>query len=278
MSTVLPQGISKAIERLNRVMVLRNFSRATIKGYSGCVRRFLSLCPDHLHKADKEKIESFLFDMFINGSSAQTVQSYLQAIQFYYNNVVGIKTMFNIKTPKRPIKLPVVLTHDEIDRVLACTKNEKHKTMIALAYGAGLRVSEVTGLHVSDIDFESGVIHVCQGKGKKDRITILPQKIIPSLMSFTNTKQPNDFVFTSERGGKLSTRSIQLVFSRSLNAAGLKKDATFHSLRHSFATHILEQGTDLRFIQKLLGHNNIRTTQRYTHVSTAALQNIQSPL
>ena len=183
-----------------------------------------------------------------------------------------------IKMPKRPSRLPVTLSHKEIERILLNVSNDKHRTMIALAYGSGLRVSELTDLRVGSIDFDEDMIYVYQGKGKKDRITLLPRTIKEELGKWTAGKCPSDHLFESERGGRLSTRSIQLVFERAMKAAEIKKPATFHSLRHSFATHILEQGTDLRFIQKLLGHSNIRTTQRYTHVSTASLRAIQSPL
>lgn len=206
------------------------------------------------------------------------MQSYLHAIQFFYREVVGVNLDLRIKTPKRPTRLPVTLSRAEIERVLQSIANEKHRTMVALAYGAGLRVSELTDLRIGSVSFEEGILYVYQGKGNKDRITLLPDAIIPELKNRVVGKCHDDYLFESERGGRLSTRSIQLVFERALKNAKIKKPATFHSLRHSFATHILEQGTDLRFIQKLLGHSNIRTTQQYTHVSTASLRAIPSPL
>ena len=271
-------NIASAINELKRVLVLRNYSPATIRSYCGCVRRFLSDHPNELNYPNRTIIENFLLKLFEDGSSAQTVQSYLQSIQFYYREVVLVRLSLRIKTPKRQKRLPVVLTHSEIERILCQIPNTKHRAMVALSYGAGLRVSEVTDLLVGSLHFEEGVIHVFQGKGKKDRITLMPQVLADELRNRCAGKCLNDYVFESERGGRLSSRSIQLVFSHALQETGIQKPATFHSLRHSFATHVLEQGTDLRFIQKMLGHTNIRTTQIYTHVSTASIRAIQSPL
>ena len=278
MTNIQFYNLEQAFLELERVLTLRNYSRATRKSYTGCLRRFLQKHPDEMNNPNQLSIENFLLDLYEKDSSARTVTSYLQALQFYYRDVVGVNVDMKIKTPKRPSRLPVTLSHKEIERILSCVSNEKHRTMIALAYGSGLRVSELTDLRTGSIDFDEGIIYVYQGKGKKDRITLLPQTIIEELRKCTTGKCPSDYLFESERGGRLSTRSIQKVFERAMKSADIKKPATFHSLRHSFATHILEQGTDLRFIQKLLGHANIRTTQRYTHVSTASLRAIQSPL
>jgi len=150
--------------------------------------------------------------------------------------------------------------------------------IISLSYGAGLRISEAQNLKVKDIDFDELTIHIKNAKGKKDRITILPEKIKNDLQKALSFKDQNDFIFESERGGKLSTRTLQKIFEKALMKTGIKKPATFHSLRHSFATHLLENGTDIRYVQELLGHQNIRTTQIYAHVTNPNLKNIKSPL
>ena len=278
MSTQQYFTLEQAFQEMERTLTLRNYSRATKKSYVGCLRRYLKAHPQEVNNPDKKSIEDFLLGLFDSGSSAQTVQSYLHAIQFFYREVVGVRIDLNINTPKRPTRLPVTLSRAEIERVLQSIINEKHRTMVALAYGAGLRVSELTDLRAGSVNFEEGILYVYQGKGQKDRITLLPDVLTSELKKRVDGKCHDDYLFESERGGRLSTRSIQLVFERALKNAGIKKPATFHSLRHSFATHILERGTDLRFIQKLLGHSNIRTTQRYTHVSTASLRAIKSPL
>lgn len=150
--------------------------------------------------------------------------------------------------------------------------------MLALAYGAGLRVSEVINLHVRDLNITELSLVVRSGKGNKDRISILPEKLGNDLQNLMAGKSPDDYLFESERGGKLTTRTAQTVFVRSLKLAGIRKKATFHSLRHSFATHLLENGVDVRYIQQLLGHASITTTQLYTKVTNPALRKIRSPL
>lgn len=268
----------QAFQEMDKVLTLGNYSRSTKKSYIGCLKRFLKKYPEEVNEPSKTSIEDFLIRLFENGSSAQTVQAYLHAIQFFYREVIGTKVNLSIKTPKRPSRLPVTLSRAEIERVIQAITNKKHRTMIALAYGAGLRVSELTDLRAGSVKFEEGVLYVYQGKGKKDRITLLPELLVSELKIRIAGKCLDDYLFESMRGRRLSTRSIQKVFAQALKKAEVKKPATFHSLRHSFATHVLEQGTDIRFIQKLLGHANIRTTQRYTHVSTASICAIKSPL
>ena len=176
------------------------------------------------------------------------------------------------------MKIPVVLTRAEIQKILDTTKNIKHKLIISLAYGAGLRVSEVQNLCIQDIDFEQQTIHLKNTKGGKDRITILPEKMKEDLCTFIKISGHKKLAFPSQQGSRLHTRTLQKIFIQACARAGIKKHATFHSLRHSFATHLLENSVDIRYIQTLLGHNNIRTTQRYTTVTNHAIRQIQSPL
>lgn len=150
--------------------------------------------------------------------------------------------------------------------------------MIALSYGSGMRVSEVVNLKVKDINIEELTIHIKQAKGKKDRITIFPSKLSSNIRNLMAGKEGNRILFESMRGGKLTTRSAQTIFKKAIRKSDIKKDATFHSLRHSFATHLLENGTDIRYVQELLGHSNIKTTQIYTQVTNPQLKNIKSPL
>lgn len=147
-----------------------------------------------------------------------------------------------------------------------------------MAYGAGLRISEAISLKVKDVNLEELTIHLKNAKGKKDRITIFPEKIRSNLQGLMAEKNLDDYLFESERGGKLTERTAQKVFENALRGIGIKKEATFHSLRHSFATHLLENGVDVRYVQELLGHQNIRTTQIYTQVTNPKLKNIKSPL
>jgi len=150
--------------------------------------------------------------------------------------------------------------------------------MLSISYGAGLRVCEVINLKIEDVDSERNLIHIKQSKGGKDRVTILPEKIKDDLKNLMYANDNQRYLFESERGGNLTTRTAQKIFEQALKRSGIIKKASFHSLRHSFATHLLENGVDVRYVQELLGHKNIRTTQIYTHVTNMALRNIKSPL
>ena len=174
--------------------------------------------------------------------------------------------------------MPVVLSRTEIFKILKSLQNPKHKLLLALAYGAGLRVSEVVSLKVQDLDCQELTVHIKKAKGQKDRISILPERLVIDFKNIIAEKTKEEFLFASERGGKLTIRSAQKIFANALHNSCINKDATFHSLRHSFATHLLENGTDVRYVQELLGHQNIRTTQRYTRVTNPRIKNIKSPL
>jgi site-specific recombinase XerD len=183
-----------------------------------------------------------------------------------------------IRSAKKNRYLPVVLSRAEIEALLNVTANNKHRLLLALAYGAGLRVSEVVALRVQDIDLNELTIHIKQAKGNKDRISVCPIKLVVAIREQVAGRNGSDFVFMSEQGGGLTTRTAQKVFENALKKSGVCKPATFHSLRHSFATHLLENGVDTRYVQELLGHQNIRTTQLYTQVTNPSLKNIKSPL
>jgi len=203
---------------------------------------------------------------------------YLNSIKFYYYNVIKAPKKIDIKSAKRNKNLPVILNRNEIARLIEVTNNKKHKLILSITYGSGLRVSEVVNLKVKDVDINNLTLHIKKAKGKKDRITVIPEKIKNDLEMMINSRDSNEYVFTSERGGKLTTRTAQKIFTNAMKKAKIKKEATFHSLRHSFATHLLENRVDIRYVQELLGHQNIRTTQRYTQVTNPKLRNIKSPL
>lgn len=183
-----------------------------------------------------------------------------------------------IRSAKKPKSLPIILSRDEIEKIINSVQNSKHKLLLAISYSSGLRVSEVVALRVKDINLADLTIHVKESKGKKDRISVLSERLVNDLSQLIATKKQDTPVFESERGGKLTTRTAQKIFENALAKSGIRKDATFHSLRHSFATHLLENGVDVRYVQELLGHQNIRTTQVYTHVTNPKLKNIKSPL
>ncbi len=270
--------MQKEITATVRELKIRNYSPRTIKSYTNGLQKYFRFKKNSLKQLDINNIQDFLLFCSNKGLSAKTRNLYLNSIKFYYYNVIKTSEKIDIKSAKRSKSLPVVLNHKEIARLIEVTNNQKHKLILSIAYGAGLRVSEVVNLKVKDMDIYNLTLHIKNAKGKKDRITIIPQKIKDELEIISNSRDQNEFVFPSERGGKLTTRTAQKIFTNAIKKAKIKKDATFHSLRHSFATHLLENGVDIRYVQELLGHQNIRTTQRYTQVTNPKLRNIKSPL
>ncbi len=266
------------LKKLENELKLRYYSPKTIKSYLSCVADYLRAKKTNLEIVDIDFIKHFLLTKKDKGMSAQTINQNLQAINFFCCNVLKNHYKTDIKFAKTPSKLPVVLSRDEIGRIIGSISNLKHKILVSLSYGAGLRVSEAINLEIKDIDLRELTIHIKGAKGNKDRITIFPEKLKNDILNLIGNKDQDDYLFKSERGGKLSERTAQKIFENALCKSGVKKDATFHSLRHSFATHLLENGVDVRYVQELLGHQNIRTTQLYTKVTNPMIKNIKSPL
>jgi len=192
--------------------------------------------------------------------------------------------VFNKPVPKslninlrKPSVLPTVLSAKEISKILEVTNNLKHKTILVLIYSAGLRLGELVNLEIGDIDSESMKIHIREAKGKKDRYVMLSEKVLQLLREYYRKYKPERYIIEGQNGGKYSPKSVQSVFKRALKKAGIRKKATVHTLRHSFATHLLDEGTDIRYIQELLGHKKLETTQIYTHVSSYSINKIKSP-
>lgn len=265
------------LERYERELRIRNYSPRTVRSYLACLRAFLAF-----HRSTSvisaEDVRRFLDRLQRSGASPQTLNVHLQAIKTFAASVLHAPLGVEVHYAKRPHRLPVVLSRQEIASILNAIANRKHRLLIALAYGAGLRVSETVSLRVRDVDLKGLTVTIRQGKGQRDRVTVFPERLREGIHWLMVGKDGVTFLFESERGGALTTRSAQAVFARALARAGIKKEATFHSLRHSFATHLLENGVDVRYVQELLGHQNIRTTQVYTHVTNPQLRNIKSPL
>ncbi len=280
------------LEILTQEMKLRNYSPKTAEAYTRVVRDVYNFFKRPPRELSAEQIREYLLFKQKQGLSSQTVALCANALNFVYTQIYKRPDYVKIRHPKQSQRLPVILSREEIKKMIELTKNFKHRLILALTYAAGLRVSEVVRLKVNDIDLAGLTLTVRQGKGKKDRLTVISATLAPDLQKLLAGKKGNDFVFESERGARLRPDSIgtsarqggltemtaQKVFSQALERAGIDKPATFHSLRHSFATHLLENGTDVRFVQELLGHANIRTTQIYTHVTNPAIRNIKSPL
>ncbi len=264
--------------KLKEEMRLRGFSKRTIDSYHYYVLKILEWSRKNPKTVKGADIRSYLDSLVRSGKSKSTINTAYSALNFYFEKILRRRFFVHLPRVKQSKKLPIVLSRKEIKKIINLTKNLKHKLMIGLAYGGGLRVSEIIKLKVKDIDFEELIIHIKGGKGEKDRITLFPEELKNEVKDFVFSKRFDDFVFSGRMGKKMSTRTAQKVFSNGLKRAGVKKEATFHSLRHSFATHLLENGVDIRYVQELLGHQSIKTTQVYTKVTNPKLKNIKSPL
>lgn len=258
-------------------MTLRNYSRRTIEAYTRVVSDLYKIIGRLPRDITPAEIKDFLYKKQKSGLSSQSIALFANAINFLYTQIYRRENFQKLRQPKRTHKLPSVLTKSEIENILDQIKNDKHCLLLAIAYAAGLRVSEVISLRVKDINLAEMTLIVRQGKGRKDRLTVISPRLVEGLKKMMQGKDGADYVFESNRGGKLTAATAQKVFYQALRRANIKKPATFHSLRHSFATHLLENGVDVRYVQELLGHQNIRTTQIYTHVTNPALKNISSP-
>lgn len=257
---------------------LRRYSPSTIKSYLACLKEYFSLCHYDYKVPNIDHIKRFLLEKEGRGYSSQTINQYLNAIKFYYFNIAKWRGNIDIHFAKKSKKLPVVLTREEVADLIDSIKNFKHKLLVSLAYSGGLRISEVLNIKVANVDLKQMQLHLKEAKGMKDRITVISDKLCNDLAVMMAGKGVGDYVFNSERGGKLSTRTAGKIFKNALMEAGIKKDATFHSLRHSFATHLIENGTNVRYVQSLLGHSSIKTTELYTKVTSLGLKGIKSPL
>lgn len=266
------------LEKVKIELTLRGSSPKTVKAYLACLKDYFDTRAEKWGEFDEWTIKQFLYQKHQKNYASSTVNLYLNAIKFYFYHIQKISQKINIRFAKRPKRHPATLTREEVQNLLAVTLNPKHKLLLSLAYGAGLRVSEVVKLKVKDLDFNDLLIYVRQSKGKRDRCTFLPEVLLWDLQNNIEHKKLEDYVFESERGGRLSERTAQKIFEGAQKKSHLQKEATFHSLRHSFATHLLENGTDVRYVQELLGHQNIRTTQIYAHVTHMAIAKIKSPL
>jgi|BioPla2DNA2_1021312.scaffolds.fasta_scaffold09053_5 site-specific recombinase XerD len=274
-----PQGLIY-LNAMTDMMLAKNMSYNTIKNYGNALITFLRT-NDFRNPAeiDQKEIVRQLGNMMKHGLSPSTGNMLVNAMQFYYRNVLHRDYEITLPRPQKEHKLPPVLTEAECIKIFSQIKNPKHRMLIMLAYGAGLRVSELVTLCWDDILFEEHKIHIKCGKGKKDRYVMLPYTIVAGLKAYRNLTNSHKYVFEGQyKGEPYSASSVRQIMRRAVEGAGLEKRATPHTLRHSFATHLLEAGTDLRFIQALLGHSSIKTTTIYTHLTQKGVDRIQSPL
>jgi len=269
-------------QRMIEDMEIRNLAPRTRECYLERVARFAQYHGRSPAKLDGEDVRAFLAHLAHERrvSSGYIIQT-VSALRFLYRVTLSREAMAEkIPFPKRgKRKLPIVLSRSEVAQLLAAGTSPKYRALLTTAYGAGLRVSEVTHLRVADVDRERMVTRVQQGKGRQDRETLLSERMLDVLDAYIVLANPQEWLFTGRHPNRpLHTSTAQKAFKRALHTAGIEKQVGIHSLRHSFATHLLEGGTDLRVIQVLLGHSDVKTTTIYTHVSTATRRNVISPL
>lgn len=255
-----------------RELEIRNFSVSTVKSYINALQRFLEFSKN---LPLNEGLVKDYVQREIKLKNPSSVSHEIFAISFFFKNV--LRQNIYVPRPKRNKTIPSILTREEVKDLLNNSSNLKHRLILKLLYGCGLRVSEVLNLKKEDILFNENLIKISLSKGKKDRFVKLPDSLFSELKNYVSLLN-SQILFESTRGGKLTAATIQKIVKNSTKKAGIQKNIHPHTLRHSFATHLLEAGTDLRIIQKLLGHSDIKTTQIYLQVSQQSIKNIKSPL
>ncbi len=265
-------GKDKALKILEAELRLKGFSVNTINTYKAFVSSFLDFIDKSLLDIDENDVKLFISSL-MDHYSTNSLSLIIAAIKFFFENV--LHKPLNISPPKKEKKLPVVLSKQEVKSLIDNAPTYKSRVIISFLYSTGLRVSELVNLKKKDIDLTQGIGWVRAGKGAKDRVFIIPKSLRKDLEYFLNL--PGEYLFMG-RNNKLSVRAIQKIVSNAASRAKINKKVTPHTLRHSFATHLLEKGVDIRYIQELLGHSNLSTTQIYTHVSISDLKRINSPL
>ncbi|MFH0955786.1 MAG: site-specific tyrosine recombinase/integron integrase, partial [Candidatus Falkowbacteria bacterium] len=257
-------------------------SHKTIQAYLYYNKEILRFASKDVREIEKQDIRNYIDCLFNLGKSSSTVNLAINAFKFYYEGVLQRKFFVpnvGIKRPKAEKRLPVVLSKIEVVKMINVLDNIKHQLIIKILFGSGLRVSELVDLKINDIDFIRKIITIRQGKGAKDRITIVSDNTLGDIEKYLLEYQPLVYLFESHRAGeKLAVRSVQKIVSDAVNLAEVNPNASAHSLRHGFATHLLESGTDIRYIQELLGHARLETTQIYTKVANNMIRDIKSPL
>lgn len=269
------------LDKFIKTLQLKSYSSNTIATYKSEIVILMKLLNEYpIYNLTSNQIKSYLlWQLQTLKKSENKVHSSINAIKFYFEQVLFKPKIFvEIPRPKKPLLLPQVLSAQKIKGLIKVSENEKHKTLLMLGYSAGLRVSEIVELKISDIDSDRMVINIKKAKGKKDRTVMLSEQLLAQLRKYYKLFKPKKYLFEGQFNEQYSTRSAQLVFSAAKKKLNISQKGGIHSLRHSFATHLLEQGTDIRYIQELLGHNSLKTTIRYTHVSVKHLTKIQSPL
>lgn len=261
------------MQQLQAELKMRGFSPLTVRNYSFFVEKFLQKNTKKSEELDEGDAKLFLSNM-MDTKSKNTVMLAAASLKFLYVEVLK-KKFDGVRMPKKENRLPEVLTKEEVKLLLGSTDSEKSRLMLSLLYSAGLRVSELVNMKVDDMNFNDNTGWVRRGKGGKDRLIAISSNLASELRDYLKERE-NKYIFSKEK--PLTTRNIQKIIKGTKIRAGINKKVTPHTLRHSFATHLLEQGTDIRVIQQMLGHSNLNTTQIYAHVSNEQIKKVANPL
>jgi len=264
------------LRKLEIELKISKNSQHTIRNYSEANEKLLDFSKKNPENINEEDVKAYMAEKLTDKASSSIIM-FLSAIKYAYSNLLKKDITQAIKRPKKERKIPAVLSKEEVKKLIASLDNKKSKLMISLMYACGFRVSELVNLKKENLDFNEKIGYVKQGKGRKDRIFNIPEFLFSELKEYVKEKENSSYVF-SGRKPKLSERNIQKIVQKAAKKAGINKQVHPHTLRHSFATHLLESGVDIRMIQKLLGHSSISTTELYTHVSDQQLKKIKSPI
>jgi len=258
----------------------RRFSPRTIEAYQSCLEVFFRQNNKPINEITKKDVRDFLDNLIEKGKAGGTIHVYLNALKFYFEECLGRKFRLDIKYCKKPLRLPEVLTKEEIGGIINAIRNPKHKLMISLLYGAGLRVSELLNLKVGQINLDNKYGFIRHGKGNKDRIFILPDKIILDLKELILIEKLSneDYLFLTNRRERYSARTIAEIIKKACRSTGIKRKIHPHTMRHSFATHLIENGSSVSEVQSLLGHKSPETTMIYVHLAKPNMLKVKSPL
>jgi site-specific recombinase XerD len=275
----LPESSKLDLERYKKWLFQKRLSENTVNTYLDVTRTYIKYAL--LKKSDlfsTKLVEAFNYDYIYTPNRSVSYQNqFISGIKKFYEYKGYYYDEIPLERPKKEKKLPIVLSGDELKSIFSSISNLKHKTLLSLLYSAGLRIGEALNLEISDIDSKRMLIHIKQGKGKKDRYTLLSDSFIKILREYYKAYKPKKYLFEGQKNEKYSNTSAQKVLKNALFKTGIKKKVTLHTLRHSFATHLLEKGTDIRYIQELLGHSSPKTTMIYTHVTEPSLKKIKNP-
>ena len=273
--------MDKKIEIFIQLLQIKRYSVSTIDTYVSAFRQYLLYfkCMD-VDGFNEKQIEKYInHQVMVNKISFSYQKQLVAAIKIWHNQVLNKKMNLNYLYPDRnEFKIPVIFSQTDINKLLEACSNLKHKAILTTIYSCGLRLSELVNLKIKDIDSTQMTVTIRQSKGNRDRVVVLSEKLLVLLRYYFLEYKPKEYLFEGQSGGKYSERSVQQVMKQLLAKTKINKEGSVHTLRHSYATHLIEQGTDIRFVQELLGHKNIKTTMIYTHLTDPTKRKIKSPL